>query len=114
MTRTATSTGKWLLVALLGLTLVGCGGPGGDARAVAFRLIENEPEEIFDRASMVVTETVFNWPGVGSLLIESIQRRDYPVVQGCVLLISLTYVVINLLTDLLYGWIDPRIRLERQ
>jgi peptide/nickel transport system permease protein len=62
----------------------------------------------------VVTETVFNWPGVGSLLIESIQRRDYPVVQGCVLVISLTYVVINLLTDLLYGWIDPRIRLERQ
>jgi peptide/nickel transport system permease protein len=62
----------------------------------------------------VVTETVFNWPGVGSLLIESIQRRDYPVVQGCVLLISLTYVVVNLLTDLLYGWIDPRIRLERQ
>jgi peptide/nickel transport system permease protein len=62
----------------------------------------------------VVTETVFNWPGVGSLLIESIQRRDYPVVQGCVLLISLTYVVVNLLTDLLYSWIDPRIRLERQ
>ena len=62
----------------------------------------------------VVTETVFNWPGLGSLLIESIQRRDYPLVQGCVLVISLTYVLINLLTDLLYGWIDPRIRLERR
>ncbi len=61
----------------------------------------------------VVTETVFNWPGIGSLLIESIQRRDYPVVQGCVLLISLSYVVINLITDLLYGWIDPRVRLEQ-
>ncbi len=61
----------------------------------------------------VVTETVFNWPGVGSLLIESIQRRDYPVVQGCVLLISLSYVVINLVTDLVYAWVDPRIRLER-
>ncbi len=59
----------------------------------------------------VITETVFNWPGLGTLLIESIQRRDYPVVQGCVLLISLCYVVINLLTDLLYARVDPRIRL---
>jgi peptide/nickel transport system permease protein len=62
----------------------------------------------------VVTETVFNWPGLGSLLVESIQRRDYPVVQGCVLLISLSYVVINLLTDLLYAWVDPRVRLGRE
>jgi peptide/nickel transport system permease protein len=59
----------------------------------------------------VVTETVFNWPGIGSLLVESIQRRDYPVVQGCVLMISLCYVAINLVTDLLYGWVDPRVRL---
>ena len=59
----------------------------------------------------VVTEMVFNWPGVGALLVESIQRRDYPVVQGCVLVISLSYVVINLLTDLLYVKVDPRIRL---
>jgi peptide/nickel transport system permease protein len=58
-----------------------------------------------------VTETVFNWPGIGSLLVESIQRRDYPVVQGCVLMISLSYVAINLLTDLLYAWVDPRVRL---
>ena len=59
----------------------------------------------------VITETVFNWPGLGTLLVESIQRRDYPVVQGCVLLISLCYVAINLLTDLLYARVDPRIRL---
>jgi peptide/nickel transport system permease protein len=59
----------------------------------------------------VITETVFNWPGIGSLLVESIQRRDYPVVQGAVLVISLCYVVINLATDLLYARIDPRIRL---
>jgi len=59
----------------------------------------------------VVTEMVFNWPGVGALLIESIQRRDYPVVQGCVLLISLSYVLVNLATDLLYVKADPRIRL---
>ena len=59
----------------------------------------------------VITETVFDWPGVGSLLVESIQRRDYPVVQGAVLLISLCYVLVNLATDLLYARIDPRIRL---
>jgi len=59
----------------------------------------------------VVTEMVFNWPGVGALLVESIQRRDYPVVQGCVLVISLSYVLINLVTDLLYVKADPRIRL---
>jgi peptide/nickel transport system permease protein len=61
----------------------------------------------------VITETVFNWPGVGSLLVESIQRRDYPVVQGSVLLISLSYVLINLATDLLYARVDPRIHLGR-
>ena len=59
----------------------------------------------------VITETVFSWPGIGSLLVESIQKRDYPVVQGCVLLISLAYVTVNTMTDLLYAAIDPRIRL---
>jgi peptide/nickel transport system permease protein len=59
----------------------------------------------------VITETVFNWPGIGSLLVESIQRRDYPAVQGGVLAISLCYVLVNLCTDLLYARIDPRIRL---
>jgi len=59
----------------------------------------------------VITETVFSWPGIGKLTIDSIMKRDYPVVQGCVLLISLTYVIVNMLTDLLYAWIDPRIRL---
>jgi peptide/nickel transport system permease protein len=62
-------------------------------------------------AGAVITETVFSWPGVGLLTIESIQSRDYPVVQACVLLISVTYVQVNLLTDLAYAWIDPRIRL---
>ena len=58
----------------------------------------------------VITETVFSWPGIGKLTIDSIMKRDYPVVQACVLLISLTYVVVNMLTDMLYAWIDPRIR----
>ncbi|MDH5229765.1 MAG: ABC transporter permease, partial [Gammaproteobacteria bacterium] len=59
----------------------------------------------------VITETVFSWPGVGQLTIDAIQRRDYPVVQACVLLISLSYVVVNVLTDVVYAAIDPRIRL---
>ena len=59
----------------------------------------------------VITETVFSWPGIGLLLVDAIQARDYPVVQGCVLTISTTYVLVNLGTDLVYGVIDPRIEL---
>lgn len=60
----------------------------------------------------IVTETIFAWPGLGRLLIQSIQFRDYPMVQGCILLIAVTYVGMNLLTDLAYGLADPRIRYE--
>jgi ABC-type dipeptide/oligopeptide/nickel transport system permease component len=60
----------------------------------------------------VITETIFAWPGVGRLLIQSINARDYPMVQGCILLIAVTYVAMNLLTDVVYGWLDPRIRYE--
>jgi peptide/nickel transport system permease protein len=60
----------------------------------------------------VITETVFSWPGIGRLLIQSISFRDYPLVQGCILLIAVTYVAMNLLTDLFYGVLDPRIRFE--
>ena len=60
----------------------------------------------------VITETIFAWPGIGRLLIQSIGFRDYPLVQGCILLIAVTYVGVNLLTDLVYGVIDPRIRYE--
>ena len=60
----------------------------------------------------VITETIFAWPGVGRLLIQSIGFRDYPLVQGCILLIAVTYVTVNLLTDLVYGVLDPRIRYE--
>jgi len=62
-------------------------------------------------AGAVITETVFSWPGIGLLTIEAIQSRDYPVVQACVLLISVGYVLVNLLTDIAYAWADPRIRL---
>jgi ABC-type dipeptide/oligopeptide/nickel transport system permease component len=60
----------------------------------------------------VITETIFAWPGVGRLLIQSISFRDYPVVQGCILLIAITYVAMNVLTDLVYGLLDPRIRFD--
>jgi peptide/nickel transport system permease protein len=60
----------------------------------------------------VITETIFAWPGVGRLLIQSITFRDYPLVQGCILLIAAAYVGVNLLTDVVYGLLDPRIRYE--
>jgi ABC-type dipeptide/oligopeptide/nickel transport system permease component len=60
----------------------------------------------------IITETIFAWPGVGRLLIQAISFRDYPLVQGCILLISVTYVTMNLVVDLMYGWLDPRIRRE--
>jgi peptide/nickel transport system permease protein len=60
----------------------------------------------------IITETIFAWPGIGRLLIQSISFRDYPLVQGCILFISAVYVGVNLLTDLAYGWLDPRIRYQ--
>src|SRR4029453_7611118 len=60
----------------------------------------------------IITETIFAWPGVGRLLIQSIGFRDYPMVQGCILFISMTYVLMNLVTDLTYGLVDPRIRFD--
>jgi peptide/nickel transport system permease protein len=62
----------------------------------------------------VVTETVFNIPGIGQLIVNSVLRRDYEVIQGTLLLIATLYVLINLVIDLLYGYIDPRIRLNRK
>ena len=62
----------------------------------------------------VITETIFAWPGIGRLTIEAIHTRDYPVVQGCVLTIAASYVLVNLLTDAAYAAADPRIRLDRE
>jgi peptide/nickel transport system permease protein len=58
----------------------------------------------------VVTETIFDWPGIGSLVFTAIQRRDYPLVQGCVLFVASIYVFMNLLTDLMYGVVNPKVR----
>lgn len=59
----------------------------------------------------VVTETVFTIPGMGRLVVQSISRRDYPIIQGAVMMIALAYVLVNLLVDILYVYADPRIRL---
>jgi peptide/nickel transport system permease protein len=61
-------------------------------------------------AGAIVTETIFSWPGIGRLTIQAISNRDYYLVQGCILAIGLTYVAVNLLTDLLYSVANPRIR----
>lgn len=61
-------------------------------------------------AGAVITETIFSWDGIGRLLVESIEKRDYPVTQACVLVVALSYVVVNLLTDILYRLADPRVR----
>lgn len=61
-------------------------------------------------AGAVVTETIFAWPGLGRLVVQAIGARDYPLVQGCVLVIAATYVLVNLATDVLCAWLDPRLR----
>jgi peptide/nickel transport system permease protein len=61
----------------------------------------------------VITETVFAWPGVGSLVIKAIGQKDFPVVVGCVTMLATVFVTINLLVDLLYGYLDPRVRANR-
>ena len=61
-------------------------------------------------AGSVITETIFSWPGIGRLTVQAIQTRDYPLVQGCVLVIATSYVLINFATDLLYKLVDPRVR----
>jgi ABC-type dipeptide/oligopeptide/nickel transport system permease component len=61
-------------------------------------------------AGAIVTETIFSWPGLGRLTVSAISNRDYALVQGCLLSIGLTYVLVNLLTDLVYRWVNPRMR----
>jgi ABC-type dipeptide/oligopeptide/nickel transport system permease component len=63
-------------------------------------------------AGTIVTETIFSWPGIGRLTVQAISSRDYPLLQGCILVIALSYVLVNLFTDVLYAFIDPRVRLS--
>ncbi len=63
-------------------------------------------------AGTIVTETIFSWPGIGRLTVQAISARDYPLLQGCILVIAFSYVVVNLITDMAYAVVDPRVRLE--
>ncbi|MFZ0582201.1 MAG: nickel ABC transporter permease [Candidatus Acidiferrales bacterium] len=63
-------------------------------------------------AGTIVTETIFSWPGIGRVTVQAINARDYPLLQGCILLIAVTYVIVNLLTDVVYAIVDPRVRFE--
>jgi peptide/nickel transport system permease protein len=64
-------------------------------------------------AGSIITETIFSWPGIGRLTVQAIQTRDYPLVQGCVLVVAIGYLVVNFITDLAYSAIDPRISYEQ-
>jgi peptide/nickel transport system permease protein len=61
-------------------------------------------------AGAIVTEKIFSWPGIGRLTVSAIENRDYPLLQGCILAVGLTYVLVNLATDVLYTVLNPRIR----
>jgi len=63
-------------------------------------------------AGTIVTESIFSWPGIGRLAVQAISARDYPLLQGCILMIAVSYVLVNLLTDLFYAFVDPRVRFE--
>jgi ABC-type dipeptide/oligopeptide/nickel transport system permease component len=63
-------------------------------------------------AGTIVTETIFSWPGVGRLAVQAIQSRDYPLLQGCILIIAISYMLVNVLTDMVYALVDPRVRFE--
>src|SRR6202050_4366796 len=63
-------------------------------------------------AGTIVTESIFSWPGIGRLAVQAIGARDYPLLQGCILMIAVSYVFVNLLTDLVYAFVDPRVRFE--
>jgi peptide/nickel transport system permease protein len=64
-------------------------------------------------AGSIITETIFSWPGVGRLTVQAIQTRDYPLVQGCILVIASSYLLVNFVADIFYRWVDPRITYEK-
>ena len=59
----------------------------------------------------VITETIFDWPGIGTLLFNSIQQRDYPLIQGCILFVAVVYVLVNFITDIAYSYFNPKVRI---
>jgi peptide/nickel transport system permease protein len=94
----------------------------GTAQILIFHVLRNAAIPIITIAGLetanllggaVITETIFAWPGIGQLTVQSIAARDLPIVQAIVLLASTIYIFVNLITDLLYGVVDPRIRLAK-
>jgi peptide/nickel transport system permease protein len=61
----------------------------------------------------VLTESIFGWPGIGRFALDAILKRDFPVIQGTVLFAAMMFILANLIVDLLYGVVDPKVRLER-
>jgi len=90
----------------LGEEVIGHLNPGQQV----IKIVDEELTALMGGA--VITEQVFNIPGVGRMLIQAVARRDYPVVQGVVMIVAGLYVLINLLVDLLYGYLDPRLRVK--
>src|SRR5436309_6530515 len=93
----------------------------GEARVIGKHTLKNSAIPIVTLAGLetgqllggaVITETIFAWPGLGRLTVQALLNRDFPVVLAAVFVISVTYTLINLLVDLLYGWLDPRTRRE--
>jgi ABC-type dipeptide/oligopeptide/nickel transport system permease component len=64
-------------------------------------------------AGSIITETIFSWPGIGRLTVQAIQTRDYPLVQGCVLVVAAGYLLVNFFIDIFYSLVDPRISYEK-
>src|SRR5437867_3692924 len=94
----------------------------GEARVIGKHTLRNSAIPIVTLAGLeagqllggaVITETIFAWPGLGRLTVQALLNRDFPVVLSAVFVISVTYTLINLAVDLLYGWLDPRVRLRR-
>ena len=92
----------------------------GEGRVVGKHTLRNSAIPIVTLAGLeagqllggaVITETIFAWPGLGRLTVQALLNRDFPVVLAAVFLVSVMYTLINLLVDLLYGWLDPRVRL---
>src|SRR5439155_15991403 len=93
----------------------------GEGRVIGKHTLRNSAIPIVTLAGLeigqllggaVITETIFAWPGLGRLTVQALLNRDFPVVLAAVFVISATYTVINLLVDILYGWLDPRVRLR--
>jgi ABC-type dipeptide/oligopeptide/nickel transport system permease component len=70
-------------------------------------------EFVFLLGGAVVTETVFAWPGVGRLMMKAVINRDFPIIQGVVIILSVMYITANLIVDILYAWLNPKIRYQK-